>query len=213
VPGLRRSELATLGGISVEYLTQLERGNLAGASETVVDALARALQLDEAERTHLFDLARQASGPRRAVGRRRTTDVRPSIQRILDTLATPAYARTGRGDIIAVNTLCTALYGDVLHPETLPLNFAQFVFLDPRSQEFFLDWDAVADDTAAALRVQAGKTPTDRQLTDLVGELATRSEAFAGRWAAPRPIASTTPLSVNSSSPATTYNSPVTTSP
>jgi transcriptional regulator with XRE-family HTH domain len=183
VPGLRRSELATLAGISVEYLTQLERGNLAGASETVLDALARALQLDEAERTHLFDLARAASGPRRTAGRGRTPQVRPSIQRILDSLGTPAYARTGRGDIIATNTLCTALYGEILRPETLPLNVARFVFLDPRSQEFFLDWDSVADDTAAALRIQAGQTPTDKQLTDLVGELATRSDAFAARWA------------------------------
>jgi transcriptional regulator with XRE-family HTH domain len=151
VPGLRRSELAMLAGISVEYLTQLERGNLAGASEPVLDALARALQLDEAERTHLFDLARAVSGPRRTTGRGRTTYVRPSIQRILDTLGTPAYARTGRGDIVAVNALCTALYGDILRPEALPLNVARFVFLDPRSKEFFLDWDTVADDTAAAL--------------------------------------------------------------
>ncbi|WP_114905923.1 helix-turn-helix domain-containing protein [Ornithinimicrobium murale] len=183
VPGLRRSELATLAGISVEYLTQLERGNLAGASETVLDALARALQLDEAERIHLFDLARAASTPRRGAGRGRATHVRPSIQRILDTLNTPAYARTGRGDIVAVNTLCTALYGDILRPESLPMNVARFVFLDPRSQEFFLDWDTVADDTAAALRIQAGQTPTDRQLSDLIGELATRSDAFATRWA------------------------------
>lgn len=183
MPGLRRSELATLAGISVEYLTQLERGQLAGASETVLDALARALQLDEAERTHLFDLARAASTPRRGAGRGRATHVRPSIQRILDTLNTPAYARTGRGDIVAVNPLCSALYGDILRPETLPMNVARFVFLDPRSQEFFLDWDTVADDTAAALRIQAGQTPTDRQLSDLIGELATRSDAFATRWA------------------------------
>jgi transcriptional regulator with XRE-family HTH domain len=183
VPGLRRSELAMLAGISVEYLTQLERGNLAGASEPVLDALARALQLDEAERTHLFDLARAVSGPRRTTARGRATQVRPSIQRILDTLGTPAYARTGRGDIVAVNALCTALYGDILRPEALPLNVARFVFLDPRSQEFFLDWDTVADDTAAALRIHVGQTPADRQLTDLVGELATRSDAFATRWA------------------------------
>jgi transcriptional regulator with XRE-family HTH domain len=183
VPGLRRSELAMLAGISVEYLTQLERGNVAGASESVLDALARALQLDEAERTHLLDLARAVSGPGRAPGRGRTTQVRPSIQRILDALGTPAYARTGRGDIVAVNTLCTALYGDVLQPEALPFNVARFVFLDPRSREFFLDWDTVADDTAAALRIHAGQAPTDRQLTDLVGELATRSDAFATRWA------------------------------
>lgn len=182
VPGLRRSELATLAGISVEYLTQLERGNAAGASESVLDALARALQLDDAERTHLFDLARAVAGPRGTPGRGRSALVRPSIQRILDTLASPAYARTGRGDVVAVNTLCTALYGDVLTTHALPLNIARFVFLDPRAPDFFLDWETVADDTAAALRIEAGRTPSDRQLSDLVGELATRSSAFAQRW-------------------------------
>ncbi len=182
VPGLRRSELATLAGISVEYLTQLERGNAAGASEPVLDALSRALQLDEAERTHLFDLARAASGARGTAGHGRTPQVRPSIQRILDTLGSPAYARTRRGDIVAVNALCTALYGDILDADALPLNIARFVFLDPRSPEFFLDWETVADDTAASLRIEAGRTPNDRQLSDLVGELATRSNAFAERW-------------------------------
>lgn len=182
VPGLRRSELATLAGISVEYLTQLERGNAAGASESVLDALARALQLDDAERTHLFDLARAIAGPRGTPRRGRSALVRPSIQRILDALASPAYARTRRGDVVAVNTLCTALYGDVLTTHALPVNIARFVFLDPRAPGFFLDWETVADDTAAALRIEAGRTPSDRQLSDLVGELATRSDAFAERW-------------------------------
>ena len=182
VPGLRRSELATLAGISVEYLTQLERGNVGGASESVLDALARALQLDEAERSHLFDLARAASGAR-ATGRRgRTVPVRPSIARILDTLGTPAYVRNRLGDIVAANTLCTALYGDVLTTEALPVNVARFVFLDPRSKEFFLDWETVADDSVASLRTEVGRTPHDRSLSDLVGELATRSAAFASRW-------------------------------
>jgi len=182
VSGLRRSELATLAGISVEYLTQLERGNAGGASESVLDALARALQLDEAERSHLFDLARAVSGPRATAGRGRTTPVRLSIVRILDTLGSPAYARNRRGDIVVANTLCTALYGEVLSPGALPLNVARFVFLDPRSQEFFLDWDTVADDTVASLRTEVGRTPNDRLLSDLVGELATRSTAFAARW-------------------------------
>lgn len=182
VPGLRRSELATLAGISVEYLTQLERGNVAGVSDAVLDSLARALQLDEAERVHLIDLARAAGGQRRLTRGRRTAQARPSVGRILDLLGSPAYVRTGRGDIVAVNTLCTALYGDVLRPEALPVNIARYVFLDPRSQEFFLDWDSIADDTAAALRIEVGRTPHDKQLSDLVGELATRSDAFTARW-------------------------------
>lgn len=182
VPGLRRSELATLAGISVEYLTQLERGNAAGVSDPVLDSLARALQLDEAERTHLFDLARAAAGTQRPVRRGRAAQVRPSVGRMLDMLNTPAYARTGRGDIVAVNSLCVALYGEVLRPDRLPVNVARFVFLDPRSQEFFLDWDTIADDDAASLRIEAGRSPQDKQLTDLIGELATRSDAFATRW-------------------------------
>ena len=184
VPGLRRSEVAALAGVSVEYLTQLERGNLGGASEQVLDALARALRLDEAERTHLFDLARTAASPGRTNRRAaRTSTLRPSVQRLLDTQGSPAYVRNGRGDILAANTLCTALYGDVLNAASLPVSVPRFVFLDPRSVEFFLDWDTVADDTAASLRIQAGANPDDRQLSDLVGELATRSDAFAARWA------------------------------
>jgi transcriptional regulator with XRE-family HTH domain len=183
VSGLRRSEVAALAGVSIEYYTQLERGSLGGASEQVLDALAGALQLDEAERTHLFDLARAASSPSRSRSRGSASNLRPSIQRLLETQASPAYVRNARMDILAANSLCTALYGDVLAPQALPLSLARFMFLDPRAKELFLDWDTVADDTAASLRIQAGRTPNDRLLTDLVGELATRSDAFASRWA------------------------------
>lgn len=182
VPGLRRGELATLAGISVEYLTQIERGAVAGVSDQVLDALARALQLDEAERTHLFDLARAVRSTRRPSAGSRPARVRPSVMRVLDALAVPAYARTRRGDIVAINAACGALYGQVLRPDALPVNVARFVFLDARSREFFLDWDTVADDTAAALRIEAGRTPHDKQLSDLIGELATRSDGFSSRW-------------------------------
>jgi transcriptional regulator with XRE-family HTH domain len=183
VPGLRRSEVAGLAGVSVEYYTQLERGGLGGASEQVLDALARALQLDEAECTHLLDLARAASTTSRPPRRGRASTLRPSIHRILDAVGSPAYVRNARMDVLAANPLCSALYTEVLTPDALPLNLGRFVFLDPRAEEFFLDWDDVADDTAAALRTQAGRTPKDRQLSDLVGELATGSDAFAARWA------------------------------
>ncbi len=183
VPGLRRSEVAGLAGVSIEYYTQLERGSLGGASEQVLDALAGALQLDEAERTHLFDLARAAGTPNRSRTRGRAPNLRPSIQRLLETQASPAYVRTARRDIVAANSACTALYGDVLAPQALPLSLPRFMFLDPRAKELFLDWGTVADDIVASLRIQAGRTPNDRQLTDLVGELATRSDAFASRWA------------------------------
>jgi transcriptional regulator with XRE-family HTH domain len=189
VQGLKREEVAILAGISNEYYARLERGNLRGVSESVLNALARALQLDEAERIHLFDLARAAmppSGPtpgRPATGRSRT-DVRPSIRRLLDSMTeTPAYIRNARMDILAANRLCFALYVGVLAPETLPLNIARFVFLDPRAPDFFVQWDSIADDFTSALRIQAGKNPQDAALNQLVGELATNSTAFSTRWA------------------------------
>jgi len=187
VPGLRREEVALLAGVSADYYTRLERGNLAGVSESVLDALARALQLDEAERAHLFDLARAATpGTPGARGQRRSAQsrVRPDVQRILDAMSgAPAYVRNGRLDILAVNELGSALYAGILTPHMLPVNLARFLFLDPRATEFFLEWDQVANDCVATLRGEAGRTPYDRGLTDLVGELSTRSEEFRTRWA------------------------------
>jgi transcriptional regulator with XRE-family HTH domain len=189
VQGLKREEVAILAGISNEYYARLERGNLRGVSESVLNALARALQLDEAERIHLFDLARAAAPPSsgaptgRPAGRSRT-DVRPSIRRLLDSMTeTPAYIRNARMDILAANKLCFALYAGVLTPETLPMNIARFVFLDPRAPDFFVQWDSIADDFTSALRIQAGKSPQDAALNQLVGELATNSTAFSTRWA------------------------------
>jgi transcriptional regulator with XRE-family HTH domain len=180
VPGLRRAALA---GVSIEYYTQLERGNLAGASDSVLEALAGALQLDEAERAHLFDLARAASSPGRGGRRTSQPKIRPSLYRILDALAAPAYLRNARMDILAANSHCYALYTGILTPQALPLNLARFLFLDPRAPEFFAEWDSVADDTVAALRTEAGRSPLDRNLTGLVGELAIRSDQFRTRWA------------------------------
>lgn len=190
VAGLKREEVAILAGISNEYYARLERGNLRGVSESVLGALARALQLDEAERIHLFDLARAAAPPsgrsptgRTAMGRSRA-DIRPSIRRLLDSMTgTPAYIRNARMDILAANSLCFALYQGVLAPDTLPLNIARFVFLDPRAPEFFVQWEHIADDFTSALRIQAGKNPHDAALNQLVGELATNSTAFSTRWA------------------------------
>ena len=185
VPGLRRSEVAALSGMSVEYYTRLERGNLSGVSEQVLDALARALQLDEAERGHLFDLARAATpGVLRSPRRSKSAKIRSSIYRVLEALtASPAYIRNARMDILAANDLARTLYGDILAPEALPLNLARFVFLDSRARDFFLEWDVVADEVADALRVEAGRSPFDRDLSDLIGELATRSSEFRARWA------------------------------
>jgi hypothetical protein len=185
VPGLRREEAAMLAGVSVDYYTKMERGNLRGVSEGVLEALARGLQLDEAERAHLFDLARAAgplSRPRRRSAAQR---VRPSVQRIIDAMTdAPALVQNGRGDVLAANRLGLALFSEMDLAPPRPANHARFVFLDPRARRFFLDWERVADDTVAMLRAEAGRDPHDRNLTDLVGELSTRSDDFRIRWAA-----------------------------
>jgi transcriptional regulator with XRE-family HTH domain len=185
VPGLRRSEVADMAGVSVEYYSQLERGNLAGVSENVLDALARALHLDEAERAHLLDLARTAGPARRARRQPAAHHVRPSVARILDGMTeVPAFVQNGRLDVLATNPLAQALFAPVLADPTRPANFARFTFLDPHAQMFWGDWDRVAGDTVAMLRTEAGRDPYDKDLTDLVGELSTRSDAFRVRWAA-----------------------------
>ncbi len=185
VKGLRREEVAMLAGVSVDYYARLERGNLAGASASVLEALARALQLDEAERQHLFDLARHPIGAVAPTPRRKPAgEPRPALQSILAGMtAIPAYLRTSGMEIVAANELCQALYGGVLDDDRLPLNLARFLFLDPHSRGFFLDWDHVADDLVGALRAQAGRDPRDKTLSDLIGELATRSDEFVARWA------------------------------
>src|SRR4029450_216913 len=147
VPGLRREEVGPPAGVSVDYYTQMERGNLGGVSDSVLHSLAGALQLDEAERSHLFDLAGTATTsarPRRPTGPQR---VRPSIQRLLDAMTgVPAYVRTGRLDILAVNRLGHALYAPVLANQGLPVNLARFLFLDPGAGDFYVDWDKTAND-------------------------------------------------------------------
>jgi hypothetical protein len=187
VPGLRREEVAILAGVSVDYYTRLERGNLAGTSEAVLDALARALQLDDPERTHLFDLARAANANATGTARRRTASkgVRPSVQRMLDSMVgAPAWVRNARHDLLAANRLGFALYSELLTDPIRPANNARFVFLNPKSREFFVDWERAADDIVAMLRSEAGRNPYDKALTDLVGQLSTQSDTFRTRWAA-----------------------------
>jgi transcriptional regulator with XRE-family HTH domain len=184
VPGLRREEVALLAGISVEYYTRLERGNSRGVSESVLEGIARALQLDEAERAHLIDLVRTANTtrpPRRRPTRQR---VRPSVERILDSMTgTPAFLQNGRLDILHANQLGYALFSEIFRDPARPANAARFIFLDPRATEFYVDWESVAHDVVAFLRAEAGRDPYHRGLSDLVGELSTRSEEFRVRWA------------------------------
>jgi transcriptional regulator with XRE-family HTH domain len=183
VKGLRREEVAMLAGMSVDYYVRLERGNLSGASETVLDALARALHLDEAEREYLFDLARAAGPVKRRAGSA-PGGVRASVQQILDAITeAPAWVRTDRHDIVAANPLGRALYAPVFDDPHRPVNTTRFTYLNPAARSFWRDYDQIAHDAAAMLRLEAGRHPHDRELITLIGELSTQSELFRQQWA------------------------------
>ncbi|MGO4385135.1 helix-turn-helix domain-containing protein [Specibacter sp. RAF43] len=183
VPGLRREEVSLLAGMSVEYYTRVERGSLAGVSDSVLEAIARALQLNEAEHDHLFNLAR-AAGPAARVRRPPAQGIHASVQRILDGMVgIPAFVQNGRLDVLAANDLGRALYADVFEDPMRPANFARFAFFNPRSKSLYPDWNQAADTSVAMLHAEAGRNPFDKSLTELVGELSTRSEDFRRRWA------------------------------
>jgi hypothetical protein len=190
VKGLRREEVALLAGVSVDYYVRMERGNLAGASDAVLDGVAGALQLDEAEREHLFALARAAGSSVNRQRRPVATSVRPVIQQVLDAITeAPAWVRNARHDILAMNPLARALYAPVLDSAVAgaagkrPANTTRFVYLDPAARDFFIDYDRIAQDAAAMLRLEAGRNPHDKDLITLVGELSTQSELFRRHWA------------------------------
>ncbi|WP_018763324.1 helix-turn-helix transcriptional regulator [Arthrobacter sp. 135MFCol5.1] len=187
VAGLRRTEVAVLAGVSVEYYTKLERGAISGASPEVLHAIAKALLLDDAERAHLFDLAHAASPVARPPRRRSTKGwmPHPSLQWILDSVtAGPAFVRNGRMDLLAANTLGRAFYKDAYDMPGQPPNIARFTFLDERSYAFYPDWDSFAQITASILRTEAGRDPHNKELHDLIGELSTRSKEFRRLWSA-----------------------------
>jgi transcriptional regulator with XRE-family HTH domain len=188
VVGLRRGEVAALAGVSVEYYTRLERGNLAGVSDSVLDALARALQLDDTETAHLHQLAR-AAGPQPARARTRrdsTPEIRPAIRRLLDSMTgVPAFLRNYRFDILAANPLGMALYAPMFSASAaLPVNSMRFTFLDPHAQAFYPEWAKTAHSAVGALRITAAQHPHDQQLMNLIGELSMRSDPFRTWWAA-----------------------------
>ena len=184
VPGLRREEVAVLAGVSTDWYTRLEKGHIKGVSDDVLSAVAHALLLDDAETTHLFHLAR-AARPARTPRRRTPAKLPESLQRLLDAMTgAAAFIRNGRLDIIATNALGRALYAPVLDEPAWKNNIARFNFLDNRAADFFPDYPGSMDTTVALLRTEAGRDPYNKDLTDLVGELATRSEAFRSRWGA-----------------------------
>jgi len=189
VKGLRREEVALLAGVSIDYYVRMERGNLAGVSDQVLESVANALQLDDAEQEHLRSLARVA-GPTAARRRQAPVAVRPVIQQVLDAITdAPAWVRNARHDVIAMNPMANALYSPVLHSAAAgptsrrPANTTRFLYLDPAAREFFIDFDRMAMDAAAMLRLEAGRHPYDNDLITLVGELSTQSELFRQHWA------------------------------
>jgi len=185
VPGLRRSEVAALAGMSVEYYAKLERGSLAGVSAGVLEAIARALQLDDAERAHLIRLAQEANGSGallRRGPRPKHWAVRPSLQWSLDAVTAPAIIVNHRQDLLATNLLGRAMYCDVYTDPSGTPNFGRFTFLDDAARRFYPDWNLAADMLVANLRTAAGVDPHDKGLHDLVGELSTRSDDFRRRW-------------------------------
>jgi transcriptional regulator with XRE-family HTH domain len=186
VPGLRREEVAVLAGVSVPYYTRLERGDMTGVSDSVLQALAGALRLDDAERAHLLDLARAANPtPARPRRRRAKQHVRPELQWTLDAITgAAAFVSNERLDVLAANQLGRALFSELYAAPVRPVNTARFLFLDPRAAASFRDWDRLATETVAILRSAAGRDPYDRDLSDLIGELATQSDDFRTRWAA-----------------------------
>ncbi|MBP2414344.1 transcriptional regulator with XRE-family HTH domain [Arthrobacter stackebrandtii] len=187
VKGLRRSEVAALAGVSIEYYTRMERGAISGASPEVLDSVAKALLLDDAERAHLFDLAHAASPVARPPRRRssKTWTVHRSLQWTLDAVtAGPAFVRNGRMDLLAVNNLARAFHQDVYDMPGQPPNIARFTFLDDRAHDFYPDWELFAEVTVAILRTEAARDPHNKELHDLIGELSTRSDEFRSRWGA-----------------------------
>ncbi|WP_406334193.1 helix-turn-helix domain-containing protein [Streptomyces sp. NBC_00203] len=188
VSGLRREEVAVLAGVSTEWYTRLEKGHINGVSEDVLDAVAGALQLDDDERTYLFDLARAAQPSSRTPRRRKAVDVPPRVQWLLDSMTlSAALVTNGRLDIVAANALARALFAPLFDSETTDArgrpNFARYWFLDRGAPDFVADWDGALGATVALLRAEAGRYPHDKALRELIGELCTMSAEFRTLWA------------------------------
>jgi transcriptional regulator with XRE-family HTH domain len=189
VPGLRREEVAVLAGVSTEWYARLEKGHVTGVSEDVLEAVARALNLDDEERTYFLDLARIARPSLRKAPRRKETKIQPAVGWLLESITmSAAFVRNGRLDVVGSNPLARALHAPMFDSDTttshLHANFARFHFLDPVAHDFFIDWDAGAATTVALLRAEAGREPDDRALRELVGDLSTLSPEFRTLWAA-----------------------------
>ncbi|MEV4440080.1 helix-turn-helix transcriptional regulator [Streptomyces sp. NPDC049577] len=190
VAGLRREEIAQLAGVSVDYYVRIEQGRASHPSPAVLDALARALRLDEDETRHLHQLG----GPRPAArsgdrpGPPARQQVRPMLRRLLGELRdVPAIVMGRRMDVLAWNPAARALLGDYGALAPAERNIPRITFLDPASRELFADWTACARENVAYLHLEAGRHPDDPQLASLIGELSLKSEDFR-RWWAEHPV-------------------------
>ncbi|MDN3297665.1 helix-turn-helix transcriptional regulator [Streptomyces ficellus] len=185
VPGLRREELAQLAGVSVAYYTRLEQGNGRNVSGEVLDAIARALRLTDAERDHLTHLAKPTYKKKRRASVTRPQTVRPALRLLLDAMdGVPAYLLGRRLDIIGWNRMARALLGDFAALEPQERNMAWQVFLAPNARDLYVDWEAKATEVVSVLRMYAGCSADDPQLSALVGELSVKSPEFRALWAA-----------------------------
>ncbi|MFF3329176.1 helix-turn-helix domain-containing protein [Streptomyces sp. NPDC002888] len=182
VPGLRREELAQLAGVSVAYYTRLEQGNGRNVSAEVLDSIARALRLTDAEHSHLTHLAKPKQHKKKSTARAQQT--RASLRQLLDAIdGVPAYIGGRRSDILAWNRMAAALFGDWAELPPAERNWARMVFLRPEYRELFVDWEQKAIDMVSYLRMDAGCHPDDPKLSALVGELSVKSEEFRRLWA------------------------------
>ncbi|MDT0467006.1 helix-turn-helix domain-containing protein [Streptomyces gibsoniae] len=182
VPGLRREELAQLAGVSVAYYTRLEQGNGRNVSAEVLDAIARALRLTDAEHAHLTHLAKPKAHKKKPSAR--SQHVRASLRQLLDSFdSVPAYLVGRRGEVLAWNTMAAAVFGDWGQLPQQERNWARMIFLRPDYHDLFLDWEQKAIDIVCQLRYEAGCHPDDPRLSALVGELSVKSEEFRRLWA------------------------------
>jgi len=183
VPGLRREEVAQLAGVSVDYYARLEQGRTRQVSSSVLDAVADALRLNQTERDYFVALVLAQTTHSRSPAPPTRPRVRPGVRRVLSSLpGSPAFV-LGRGmQLLAMNTLARALLFDI---DTVPIrerNLARWVFLAPEARERYLEWDEVASELAAVLRVDAATDPDDRELNELIGELTVKSAEFRSVW-------------------------------
>jgi transcriptional regulator with XRE-family HTH domain len=186
VKGLRREEVALLAAISTDYYARIEQGRR-HATEDVLDAITRVLRLDSDQREYAFDLARASAVKTGRASRPRSTrqQIPAGVQALMDAMVSaPAVVHNGRLDIVDANALGRALFADVFDSPAGRPNLARFIFLDARATDFYPEWETMADSAVAILRVEAGHSPYSKDLTDLIGELATRSDEFKTRWAA-----------------------------